>query len=142
MLRVLAEVVVLVVVVVVVMLGLCCSRRFCWAASLACFSWFSKWALTSSAVFRLLPVLEGSPPCDFSLSNLSAKALISHSSSSSSGTHVSTATGPVGLVGSCFLGLRALERRPFLCGVGVSLGVSLFPRGQMIFLMQYSERMP
>lgn len=53
----------------------------------------------------------------------SVKALISHSSSSSSGTHVSTATGPVSLVGSGFLGLSALERRPFLCGVGVSIGI-------------------
>lgn len=110
------------------------------------------------------------------ISHLSAKALISHSSISSSGTHVSTAIGPVSLAGSCFLGLNALDRRPFLCGVGVStqekqtihylhkmlpkpfqqwvvviqvcsfwflpFGVSLFPRGQMIFLMQYSERMP
>lgn len=54
-------------------------------------------------------------------SHLSAKALISHSSRSSSGTHVSTAIGPVSLAGSCFLGLKALERRPFLCGVGVSI---------------------
>lgn len=54
------------------------------------------------------------------LAHLSAKALISHSSMSSSGTHVSTAIGPVSLAGSCFLGLKALDRRPFLCGVGVS----------------------
>lgn len=54
------------------------------------------------------------------MSYLSAKPLISHSSSSSSGTQVSTAMGPVCLAGSCFLGLNALERRPFLCGVGVS----------------------
>lgn len=52
--------------------------------------------------------------------NLSAKARISQSSRSSSGTHVSTAIGPVSLAGSCFLGRRALDRRPFLCGVGVS----------------------
>lgn len=42
----------------------------CWAASLACFSWFSKCAFTSSDVFRLLPVFEESIPCDFSLSSL------------------------------------------------------------------------
>lgn len=54
------------------------------------------------------------------ISYLSAKPLISHSSSSSSGTHVSTAVGPLSLAGSCFLGRNALDRKPFLCGVGVS----------------------
>lgn len=54
------------------------------------------------------------------LSHLSEKARISHSSRSSSTTQVSTAMGPISLAGSCFFGLKALERRPFLCGVGVS----------------------
>lgn len=54
------------------------------------------------------------------LSHLSEKALISQRSSSSSATQVSITTGPVCLAGSCFLGRKALERRPFLWGVWVS----------------------
>lgn len=53
-------------------------------------------------------------------SHLSVKARISQSSRSSSATQVSITTGPVCLAGSGFFGLRALERRPFLWGVGVS----------------------
>lgn len=55
--------------------------------------------------------------CD---SDLSEKALISQRSSSSSATQVSITTGPVCLAGSGFLGRKALDRRPFLCGVWVS----------------------
>lgn len=52
---------------------------------------------------------------------LSANALISHSSNSSSATQVSIITGPVCLGVSGLFGLRALDRSPFLWGVGVSL---------------------
>lgn len=51
---------------------------------------------------------------------LSANALISHSSNSSSATQVSITTGPVCLGVSGLFGLSALDRSPFLWGVGVS----------------------
>jgi len=51
---------------------------------------------------------------------LSANALISHSSNSSSATQLSIITGPVCLGVSGLFGLSALDRSPFLWGVGVS----------------------
>jgi len=52
---------------------------------------------------------------------LSANALISHNSNSSSATQLSIITGPVCLGVSGLFGLSALDRSPFLWGVGVSL---------------------
>ena len=43
---------------------------------------------------------------------------------------------------SGLFGLSALDRSPFLWGVGVSFGASGTPMGQIIFLIQYSDRIP
>lgn len=71
----------------VMTVGFCCSSRF-----LVCCS--TAWA--------------------FSFSTLSAKALISHNSNSSSATQVSMMTGPLCLGVSGLFGRKALDRRPFL----------------------------
>lgn len=75
------------VVEAAITVGFCCSNRF-----LACCS----------------------TACAFSFSTLSANALISHNSNSSSATHVSIMTGPVCLGVSGLFGRNALDRRPFL----------------------------
>lgn len=76
-------------------------------------------------------------------SDLSEKALISQRSSSSSATQDSITTGPVSFLGSGFLGRRLLERRPFLCGVWVSVcvcGMDARERGTVRVVQENKSR--